>query len=192
MSRPEALFCRSRPWRTLAGPRLTRWALQDTDLHGDILEVGAGSGAMAQQVLVAHLAIRMTATDLDPAMVNLLARRLPPSVRTLTADATALPFDAESFDTVLSFLMLHHVVGWELALAEFARVLRPGGRLLAYDFHDRLIPRLIHTLDRSPHRLIAERELSPALTSAGFAVDRIRVSHAGNTFRVRATRGADR
>jgi SAM-dependent methyltransferase len=51
----------------------------------------------------------------------------------------ALPLDDGSLDVALIFLVLHHVVEPARALAEAARVLRPGGRLLVVDMtpHDR-------------------------------------------------------
>jgi ubiquinone/menaquinone biosynthesis C-methylase UbiE len=81
------------------------------------------------------------------------------------ADATALPFADASFDTVVSFLMLHHVIEWERALAEAARVLRPGGLLLGYDLLDGATARLVHRVDRSPFRLAPEDALRTALAS---------------------------
>src|SRR5919108_178157 len=49
----------------------------------------------------------------------------------LTADAQALPFDPDEFDVVVANHMLYHVPDPALAVAELARVLRPGGTLLA-------------------------------------------------------------
>ena len=49
------------------------------------------------------------------------------------ADASQLPFPDESFDAVVSFIMLHHVIAWEKAVAEAVRVLRAGGRLIGFD-----------------------------------------------------------
>ncbi|MGV0495105.1 class I SAM-dependent methyltransferase, partial [Mycobacterium kansasii] len=85
------------------------------------------------------------ATDFDPAMVRTAARRLQayPEVTVRGADATDLPFSADSFDSVLSCLMLHHIVEWERAIAEIARVLRPGGSLVLVD---RFSPWLVPTL----------------------------------------------
>ena len=46
--------------------------------------------------------------------------------RVRRADATDLPFPDDTFDAVVSFIMLHHVIDWEAAVAEAIRVLRPG------------------------------------------------------------------
>ncbi|MEA2687504.1 MAG: hypothetical protein QOD51_111, partial [Candidatus Eremiobacteraeota bacterium] len=57
-------------------------------------------------------------------------------VRVLQADLTEpLPFADASFDLVLSSLTLHYLEDWMLALREFARVLRPAGRLVLSTHH---------------------------------------------------------
>src|SRR5436309_1748183 len=126
MSRVAQLVCRSAPWRGIAGHVVLPWALQGRELHGDVLEIGCGSGAMAAAMLDRAPTIRVTATDFDTSMVDAATARLSgfgdrASVR--RADATALPFADESFDTVVTFIMLHHVIEWETALREIARVL---------------------------------------------------------------------
>ena len=50
MSKVESGFCRSVPWRPLAGRVILPWALQGRPLTGDVLEIGGGSGAMAAQL----------------------------------------------------------------------------------------------------------------------------------------------
>lgn len=127
MSTAEALFCRSALWHFLA-PRMIPWATQDCSLAGRVLEIGGGSGAMAEAIIHSHGQVNLTTTDVDPAMVQAAQRSLAGlPIEARQADATALPFADESFDMVVSFLMLHHVVEWEQAVAEVARVLRPGG-----------------------------------------------------------------
>ncbi|MBV8160785.1 MAG: class I SAM-dependent methyltransferase [Acidimicrobiia bacterium] len=136
MSPFEAAVCRSAPWRLVARRVVLPWALQGVRPTGHVLEIGAGSGAMAAELLATFEDITMCATDFDEAMVSSAAPRLVPfgtRAECRQADATALPFADASFQTVLSWIMLHHTVGWEDALGEAVRVLRPGGRLVAYD-----------------------------------------------------------
>ena len=45
MSKVEAAFCRSAPWRGFTARVVTPWVLSGQDLTGDVLEVGAGAGA---------------------------------------------------------------------------------------------------------------------------------------------------
>jgi ubiquinone/menaquinone biosynthesis C-methylase UbiE len=147
MSAFQSAFCRSRPWRAFAGKGVLPWSLQGFEPHGDVLEIGAGSGAMAAELLARHDQPTMTVTDFDQAMVDAATVRLAlfgGRVTVRQADATALPFPDESFDTVLSWVMLHHTVEWEKALAECVRVLRPGGHVVGYDLLATSPLRLLH------------------------------------------------
>jgi SAM-dependent methyltransferase len=100
-------------WWSWLGPRLPR--------HGSVLEVGGGTGELWR-----HLTHdRLTLTDFSAAMCARL--REVPGARVLRCDATALPVRAGSFDTVIANHMLYHLDDPEVALREFARVLRPGG-----------------------------------------------------------------
>lgn len=167
MSAVEAAFCRSGPWRVFASRRVLPWVLEGRTLRGDVLEIGGGSGAMAQAAARAFGDARITVTDVDPAMVEAARVRMEPDRRVEVQHAAvdALPFERGSFDVVMSFLMLHHVIHWEVALAEVARVLKPGGVLLGYDLTDTRLARLVHRVDGSPHRLVGPRELSAGLAA---------------------------
>lgn len=136
MSRVEALLLRSGPWRAFATNVVLPWALGQERLGGTALEVGSGSGAMAGAMLNRFPQLHVTATDYDPGMVLAAGRRLAPfgdRVSVAQADASDLAFDDGTFDVALSFLMLHHVGGWERALRELVRVVRPGGRVIGCD-----------------------------------------------------------
>jgi ubiquinone/menaquinone biosynthesis C-methylase UbiE len=190
MSRLEAAICSSGAWSLLAQRAILPWALDGAQLAGRAIEIGSGGGAMAAEVLDRFPGLRLTATDLDPEMVARARERLAPfGERALVerADATALPFPDSFFDAALSSLMLHHVGRWELALAELARVVRPGGGLFVYDLLDAAPNRLAHRLSRSEVRLIAGERLAPALDA--LPLGDASVHHAaGLVFRVHASR----
>jgi SAM-dependent methyltransferase len=166
MSRVQAVLCRSAPWGAFTRRLVLPWALQGTRLSGEILEIGAGSGAMAEQVLATTPAVTMCVTDFDPTMVSTAVERLARFGTRVTArhaDATALPFGAASFDTVLSWIMLHHTVAWEQALAEAVRVLRPGGMLLGYDLVGAGPMRWLGRAEGADHRMVAIDEIRAEL-----------------------------
>jgi ubiquinone/menaquinone biosynthesis C-methylase UbiE len=166
MSRLEAVFCRSAPWRVFTQRAVLPWALQGLRPEGRVLEIGAGSGAMAYGLLSSYPGVTMTVTDVDAQMVCAAAGRLAPfgdRVTARRADATALPFPGCSFDTVLSWIMLHHTLKWEQALAEAVRVVRPGGHVVGYDLLSTAPLRLLHLAEGAPFRMMRLPELRGAL-----------------------------
>jgi ubiquinone/menaquinone biosynthesis C-methylase UbiE len=95
------------------------------------VDVATGAGHTAL-VFAPHVAY-VIATDLTAQMLaktaELAARRGLTNLETRPADAEALPFDDASFDLVTCRLAFHHFPNPRQALAEFARVLKPGGVL---------------------------------------------------------------
>lgn len=102
------------------------------DLSGrDVLEIGCGRGVGAEVILDRLHANRVTAFDLDETMVALARKRLHQRPVSLSVgDVCAIHQPAASHDTVVDFGIIHHVPQWQQAIAEIARVLRPGGLLL--------------------------------------------------------------
>lgn len=189
MSAIESAFCRSSPWRSFARTVVLPWALAGRPLSGEVLEIGAGSGAMASGVAAAYPTARLTVTDVDPAMVEAARTRLASHgnvTSVQTASVSALPFDDASFDGVTSFLMLHHVVDWEAAVVEVRRVLKPGAAFLGYDLTDTVTARLVHRADRSPHRLISPPGLAGRLSEVGFVKVTVQASVRGHLMRFAA------
>ena len=92
-----------------------------------VLEVGCGRGEFAERI-VTELGAAVVAVDQSERMVELTRVR---GVDARVADAQALPFDDGEFDCVAANWMLYHLPGLDRALAEFTRVLRPAGRLVA-------------------------------------------------------------
>ena len=104
---------------------------------GDVLEVGCGPGwlwADAEEDL--PVGLRLTLTDLSPGMVETARRRVGSSpaielVEAQVANAQELPFDDEAFDVVIANHMPYHLADPGRAVVELARVLWPGGTLMA-------------------------------------------------------------
>jgi ubiquinone/menaquinone biosynthesis C-methylase UbiE len=96
------------------------------------LEIGAGTGYFTLNLLRQRVIGEATATDISRGMLERLgatARSLGLSVTTVRCNAEELPFDDESFDIVYGHAVLHHLPHPEAAMAEFGRVLVPGGTL---------------------------------------------------------------
>jgi len=92
-----------------------------------ILEVGSGKGSLAVR-LAQEFHCELVALDSSAAMVE-ASRSI--GIKTILADVRDLPFKDDSFDAVVAAWMLYHVSPLDQGLAEMARVLRPGGRLVA-------------------------------------------------------------
>lgn len=112
---------RDRAWR-----RATRAALKLRPGER-VLDVGAGTGVSTEEL--ARSGAYAVGVDLSLGML-LVGRRARPQVPLLAGDALRLPFADNTFDAVTISFALRNVVDPEAALREFARVTRPGGRLV--------------------------------------------------------------
>jgi len=92
----------------------------------DVLEVGCGTGLVLLRIR--EFASRARGVDLSPGMLEKARAR---GLDVVLASATDLPFASDQFDVTCSFKVLAHVPEVERALAEMARVTRPGGTVLA-------------------------------------------------------------
>lgn len=113
-----------------AGLRAIRERLL-TDVSGDVLEIGAGTGANLPYYGTGVTSL--TLAEPQPPMLRRLERTAGehrPSATVLRAPAEDLPFDDNSFDVAVSTLVLCGVDDQPRALRELRRVLRPGGQLL--------------------------------------------------------------
>ena len=143
--------------------------------HGRVLEIGAGTGANVD--LYPDTVSELVLTEPEEPM----ARKLRPragGAQVVVAPAEALPFDDDSFDTVVCTLVLCTVRDQERALAEIRRVLKPGGRVLLVEHVRSDDPGLAKWQDRLDgfqrrfaHGCHANRDTASALRQAGFQVD---------------------
>jgi len=92
-----------------------------------VLEVGGGPGELAARI-AGELGCEVVMLDVAPRMVELAQGR---GVDARVGDVQELPFPDGSFDCTVAAWMLFHVPDLDRGLAELARVLRPGGRLVA-------------------------------------------------------------
>lgn len=117
--------------------------------RGAVLEIGAGTG-----LNLAHYPDgldRLVLCEPEKQMAKRLERRaarLRKAAEVVRAPAEALPFDGQTFDTVVSTLVLCTVADPEASLDEIARVLRPGGALLFLEHVRSHHPRLARWQDR--------------------------------------------
>jgi ubiquinone/menaquinone biosynthesis C-methylase UbiE len=93
---------------------------------GDVLECGVGTGLLLERM--ARFARSACGIDLSPGMLERAHAR---GLDVREASVTDIPFPAETFDVTCSFKVLAHVPAIGRALAEMARVTRPGGVVLA-------------------------------------------------------------
>ena len=112
------------------------WALAETDLGANVLEVGPGYGATTD--VLGTVTGRLTSVEIDRDLAGMLRDRFAdnPSVEIINADATQLDYADGTFTGAACFTMLHHVPTAELQdrlFSEVARVLQHGAALVASD-----------------------------------------------------------
>lgn len=142
-----------------------RWTIRDSrewvcrQATGRTLEVAIGTGLNLRWYAPD---IPLVAVDLDSERLAIAAERtheLGRGVRIAVADGQRLPFDADTFDTVVCTLAICDVDDRTATLAEAYRVIRPGGSLLLLDH---LEPRWRHgrpaTLGQRVGFAVAERQ----------------------------------
>jgi SAM-dependent methyltransferase len=120
------------------GDRWLRKRLFDLRGARRILDVGSGAGQIARH-LVKYADPEATITCVDLSVRMLLRARMRVKsnrVAHLAADLACLPFADASFDSVTCGYVLEHLPDARTGLAELARVLRPGGRMLLMTTED--------------------------------------------------------
>jgi ubiquinone/menaquinone biosynthesis C-methylase UbiE len=132
-----------------------------------VLEAGCGTGLILSEV--ASFASMAAGIDLSQGMLQKAASRELPVAN---ASITALPFADDSFDVCYSFKVLAHVEAISTALAEMARVVRPGGHVLAEFYNTRSLRYLVKKY--KPATKISDRTTDEAVYTRYDSLDDIR------------------
>jgi SAM-dependent methyltransferase len=99
--------------------------------RGRVLEIGVGTGRIALPLHEAGVAV--TGVDLSRPMMEVLVDKAgaEPPFPLVQADATRLAFPDDRFGAALASHVFHLIPAWRDAIAELARVVRPGGVILS-------------------------------------------------------------
>ncbi len=140
---------------------------------GVALEMGCGRGVGVEVIVERFAAHSVDAFDLDPRMVRLArrrldARRLP--ARLWVGSATSIPAADASYDAVFDFGIVHHIRDWPRALAEAARVLKPGGRFYAEEILEPWIRRTRWLLEHPREDRFDAEQFRAAIEDNGLSV----------------------
>jgi SAM-dependent methyltransferase len=116
------------------------------DVDGErVLDAGCGAGSHAADLI--RRGASVTGLDKSAGLLAIARERLGAGPALHQADlADPLPFAPASFDAVLAALVMHYLQDWGPTLAEFRRVLVPGGRLVISTHH----PFMDHSLAAGP------------------------------------------
>jgi ubiquinone/menaquinone biosynthesis C-methylase UbiE len=126
-----------RKWGRYSAATLSR-ALEAIPIEGysSLIDVACGTGILAEMLRQHRPNLHITGIDISPDMLAKARQRIPPDARTrwLVGQAETLPVEARTFDVLTCTNAFHLVQNAPSALAEFRRVLRPGGTLVLVDW----------------------------------------------------------
>ncbi|MDO8875223.1 MAG: class I SAM-dependent methyltransferase [Pseudolabrys sp.] len=142
-----------------------------------IADLGCGSGVFTN--VLQQRGYNCTGVDLSPALIR-IAREKYPGIEFIEGDIEHLPFADASFDGVLLAGVLHHFTERSRCVAEVMRILRPGGKFVAFD-PNRMNPAMYLYRDRSSpfyssvgvtenERPVLADEVAATFRAAGFRV----------------------
>ena len=120
---------------------LSAYRIAKPYIKGDLLELGCGEGRGIREL--APLAHSYTAIDKIGAVIDQLSADFP-AHKFQQGHFPPMPYDDNSFDTIVSFQVIEHIKNDHLFLKEIARILKPGGTALIST------PNINMTLSRNP------------------------------------------
>jgi dolichol-phosphate mannosyltransferase len=161
-----------------AAHRFIGWILSQFGdaLRGDVLEVGAGIGAVTNRLVERAGVIRVTALEPAANLFPLLAHNMVAGSPVMALQCTSSELLADAgcsrFDSAVYVNVLEHIEDDVAELKVAGELLREGGKLCVFVPAN---PRLYGTLDYKSghHRRYVREGLARVVTDAGFSIDRI-------------------
>lgn len=159
-------------WLTPIYDPILRWGMREVELKAylirqaqiqpghRVLDLGCGTGTLTVMLKQAHPAAEVVGLDGDPQVLAIARAKAVRAGVDIAWDeglADHMPYPDQSFDRVVSSLMIHHLTTEQkqAAFCEVYRVLRPGGQAHLLDFgppstaYGRLVAPLIRRLERA-------------------------------------------
>lgn len=145
--------------------------------HDLVLDVGCGHGRSLGALAARAPKGQVTGIDPSRLMIDIATQRnrrrvKAGRVRVLTAAVESLPFPDSAFDKALCVHVVYFWPDLNVALAEIARVLKPGGRL-ALLFRTNANAAAVQSFPADVYRFPSLAEMVTAFTTAGFTVEAI-------------------
>lgn len=184
MNKIHRWLCASSFWKQALEDKLLPWVFDGVDLGDELLEIGPGPGLTTDSLR--QKVQQMTALEIDHRLADSLKQRLQGSnVNVIEGSAADMPFANDSFSSVVSLTMLHHVPSMKLQdrlFSETYRVLRPGGCFVGTDSKWSLLFGMLHIGDTMV--MVDPETLGARLEALGFK--NVKIDRGKHRFRFRA------
>ncbi|MDP4261657.1 MAG: class I SAM-dependent methyltransferase [Bacteroidota bacterium] len=107
-----------------------RQAIKYIEPGNNVLDIACGTG-FGTDILASHTNGKVIGGDISAGAIEECKRHWnKPNIEFRVLDGTALEFNDHYFDVIVSFETIEHTTSYAKMLAEFSRVLKPGGRLI--------------------------------------------------------------
>ncbi len=138
-----------------------------------LLDVGCGTGTLLDTLSQSWPDLALSGMDLSPEMLQVAAQKLGGRAQLMLGEANALPFADGAFQVLVSTSVFHYLRDPAGALAEFYRVLTPGGRLVITDWCDdylacRVCSWFVRAWDPSHERILGSAECRQIMAASAF------------------------
>ena len=147
------------------------------DLTGDVLEVGTGTGATMPYYRESAVVTALEPDDEFRAEAENAARIASAQITVVPGTGESLPFEDESFDTVVTATVLCSVTSMSQTLADLKRVLRPGGQAAAGARTEQSLAGWASDECQQPYLAVGQQDRVQHEPQAGGSGSRLRFHH---------------